>query len=340
MNRRSVRILSGALVLASLLPSCGGSGVGPTAVPTPTPATQSVTFVAYLDENENGTYEPNEGTRIPGAEMVVGSTKGSTAATSGQATLQVTGGTQSATVTAASLPPFYRPPAAAINFSAPTTGDVRVPITLPRGSNRANVYLGFGDSITNGEPHIGDGTGYRTKLETLLRAHFGSGEVANRGRDATYSQDGAELIGRDLGNIQPAFVLIHYGVNDWNDLRCRGLDACAMTISNLRSIVQQINRSRSHAFLATILPSNTDYDGRAPASRNEWVAAQNVALKLVAEEEGAVLVDLNGAFMKSGRPLSALLSDHVHPTAIGYDIMAQTWFDAITKAYSKILTNP
>ena len=48
MNRRSVRILSGALVLASLLPSCGGSGVGPTAVPTPTPATQSVTFVAYL----------------------------------------------------------------------------------------------------------------------------------------------------------------------------------------------------------------------------------------------------------------------------------------------------
>lgn len=339
MNRHSVRILSAALVLASLLPSCGGSGVGPTAVPTPTPALQSVTFVAYLDENENGTYDPNEGTRIPGAEMVVGSTKGSTAASSGQATLQVAGGTQSATVTAASLPPFYRPPAAAINFSAPTTGDVRVPITLPRGSMRANVYLAFGDSITKGEPHIGDGTGYRTKLQGMLLTHFGSGEVAERGRDATYTQDGADLIGRDLGNIQPAFVLIHYGTNDWNDLRCRGVDACPTTIGNLRSIVQQINRVRAHAFLATILPTNTDYDGRAPAFRNDWVAGQNAALKLVAEEEGAVLVDLNGAFMKSGRPLSSLFVDHVHPSAIGYEIMAQTWFDAITKAYSKILTN-
>jgi len=340
MNRRLVRILPGALVLASLLPSCGGSGAGPSAVPTPTPANQSVTFVAYLDENENGIYDPNEGTRIPGAELVVGSAKGSTAATTGQATLQVSGGTQSATVTAASLPPFYRPPAAAINFSAPTTGDVRVPITLPRGINRANVYLAFGDSITKGEPHIGDGTGYRNKLEAMLLGHFGSGEVAERGRDATYSEDGATLIGRDLNNIQPAFVLIHYGVNDWNDLRCRGVEACAITISNLRSIVGQVNRARAHAFLATILPSNTDYDGRAPAWRNDWVAAQNVAIKRVAEEEGAVLVDLNGAFMKSGRPLSALFVDHVHPTAIGYEIMAQTWFDAITKAYSKILTNP
>lgn len=327
------------MLLASIVAACGGSGVGPTTVvPTPTPATQSVTFVAYLDENENGTYEANEGTRIPGAEMVAGSAKGTTAASSGQATLQVSGGTQSATVTASSLPPFYRPPAAAINFSAPATGEIRVPITLPRGSNRANVYMAFGDSITNGEPEIGDGTGYRTKLENMLRTHFASAEVANRGRDATYTGDAVEFIGRDLGNIQPAFVLIHYGVNDWNDLRCRGLEACAVTIANLRTVVQQINRTRSHAFLATILPSNTDYDGRAPASRNDWVAAQNAAIKLVADEEGAVLVDLNGAFLKSGRPLSTLLSDHVHPTAIGYEIMAQTWFDAITKAYSKILT--
>jgi lysophospholipase L1-like esterase len=340
MNRRSVRIISAALVLASLLPSCGGSGVGPTAVPTPTPATQSVTFVAYLDENENGTYEPNEGTRIPGAEMVVGSTKGSTAATSGQATLQVSGGTQSATVTAASLPPFYRPPAAAINFSAPTTGEVRVPITLPRGTNRANVYMAFGDSITNGEPEVGDGAGYRTKLETMLRTHFGVGEVANRGRDATSSEEGATLIGRDLNNIQPAFVMIHYGTNDWYDIRCRDVVACPVTISSLRAMVQQINRAKAHAFLATILPVNTDFDGRAPAWRNDWVAAQNAALKLVAEEEGAVLVDLNAAFLRSTRVPSTLFVDHVHPSAIGYEIMAQTWFDAITKAYSKILTNP
>jgi len=302
--------------------------------------TNPVTFIAFFDENENGTPESNEGTRIPGVELVAGSARGTTAVLTGQAILQVPAGSQTLTVTAASLPPFYRPPAAPIQITSPATGQIMVPITLPRGSNRANVYMAFGDSITKGEPEVGDGNGYRRTLEGLLRAHFGSAEIADRGRDATSTDDGADLIGRDLGNIQPSFVLIHYGTNDWNDLRCREIEACTVTTSNLRFIVQQINRTRSHAFLATIIPSNTGYDNRAPESRNEWVAAQNAAIKRLAEEEGAVLVDLNDAFLKSGRSLPTLFVDHVHPTAVGYDIMAQTWFSAITKAYSKILSTP
>ena len=51
-----------------------------------------------------------------------------------------------------------------------------------------------------------------------------------------------------------------------------------------------------------------------------------------------MLVDLNDAFLKSGRALPTLFVDHVHPTSVGYDIMAQTWFNSITKAYSKILS--
>jgi len=303
-------------------------------------ATNPATFIAFFDENANGTAESNEGTRIPGVELVAGSARGNTAVLTGQATLQVPAGSQTFTVTAASLPPFYRPPAAGIAVTSPAAGQIMVPITLPRGSNRANVYLAFGDSITKGEPHIGDGTGYRNSLEAMLRAHFGSGEIAERGRDATYTLDGAEVIGRDLNNIRPSFVLIHYGTNDWNDLACRGLGACTATLSNLRSIVRQVNQAGSHAFLATIIPANTGYDNRAPESRNEWVAAQNAALKQVADEEGAVLVDLNNAFMKSGKALSALLSDHVHPTSDGYQIMAETWFSAITKAYTKVLSTP
>jgi lysophospholipase L1-like esterase len=90
---------------------------------------------------------------------------------------------------------------------------------------------------------------------------------------------------------------------------------------------------------ATILPTNTGFDDRAPASRNDWVAAQNAYIRQVADDEGAVLVDLNGAFLRSGRSLPSLFVDHVHPTSPGYQIMAQTWFDAITKAYSKILAD-
>lgn len=320
------------------LTACGGSGLGPsgpTPIATPQVTTHPVTFVAFLDENANGVYETNEGTRIPGAELVVGAVKGTTAAKTGEATLQIPAGSATLTVTAASLPPFYRPPAN-ITVSVPATAQVLVPITLPRGSNRANVYMAFGDSITNGEPGVGDGNGYRRMLEATLGGHFGTAEVANRGRDATYSTDGADLISRDLSNIQPAFVLVYYGTNDWNDLSCRQLP-CFTTVA-LRSIVRQINQRGSHAFLASLLPINTDYDNRAPASRNEWVVAQNTLIKQVAEEEGAVYVDTHDAFMKSGRALPALFVDHIHPTAVGYEIMSQTWFSAITKAYSKILS--
>lgn len=338
MRRRLLRNCAG-VILGPLLTACGGSGVGPSGTPTPTPqvATNPVTFIAFFDENENGTPESNEGTRIPGVELVAGSARGTTAVLTGQAILQVPAGSQTLTVTAASLPPFYRPPAAGIQITSPAAGQIMVPITLPRGSNRSNVYMAFGDSITNGEPEVGDGSGYRRILEGMLRSHFGSGEVANEGRDATESNFGAEIIGTRVRAIQPSFVLIHYGTNDWN--LCRDVPSC-FTTAALRETVREINRARSHAFLATILPTNTGYDSRAPASRNDYIAEQNVLIKQIADQEGAVLVDLNDAFMRSGRALPTLFVDHVHPTAIGYDIMAQTWFNAITKAYSKILSTP
>lgn len=333
MKRRAVRAFAPA-ALPWFLAACGGSGVGPTPVPTPQVATHPVTIVAYVDENANGSFDASEGTRIPGVEIVAGSARGTTAVLTGVATLQVPEGSHTLTVTAASLPPFYRPPSAGIAITSPSGPQVMVPISIPRGSNRVNVYMAFGDSITRGEPEVGDGNGYRRKLEDMLRSHFGSGEVANEGRDATESNYGAEIIAARLRAIQPTFVLIHYGTNDWN--LCRTVSGC-FTSASLREIVQATNRVGAHAFLATILPTNTDFDGRAPASRNEYVAQQNAVIKQIADQEGAVLVDLNDAFLKSGRALPTLFVDHVHPTAVGYDIMAQTWFNAISKAYSKIL---
>lgn len=323
--------------LAGLLSACGGSGVAPTAVPTPTPVTHPVAVTAFLDENGNGVLDASEGTRVPNAEIVIGSARATSAASSGQATVQAPEGSQTLTVTAASLPPFYRPPAP-ITLTVPTGGPVMVPITLPHGSNRLNVYMAFGDSITNGEPGVGDGNGYRRILQDMLRAHFGAGEVANEGRDATNSDFGAEIIATRLNAIRPSFTLILYGTNDWNSSACNIDRLPCFTSTSLRYMVQQVNRSGGHAFLASILPSNTGWDGRAPAERNDWIDQQNVFIRQIADEEGAVFVDLNAAYKRAGAPTPSLYVDHLHPTASGYQIVAQTWFDAITKAYSKILS--
>lgn len=331
------------LLLALLLPACGGSGVGPNAVPTPAPATHPVTVTAFLDENGNGLFDPTEGTRIPSAEIVIGSARGTTAVSTGQATLQAPEGSQTLTVTAASLPPFYRPPSAPIPITVPAGGTVMVPISLPRGSNRANVYMAFGDSITNGEPEVPDGNGYRGFLQSMLRAHFGAGEVANEGRDGTDSDFGASIVSTRLSAVRPAFTLIHYGTNDWNRSVCDSASKVpepCFTTASLRAMVQAVNRSGSHAFLATIIPVNVGYDGRTPPERQDWVDQVNATIKQVANEEGAVLVDLNDAFKRSGLTGTALYVDHLHPTTAGYQIMAQTWFNAISKAYSKILSEP
>jgi lysophospholipase L1-like esterase len=266
--------------------------------------------------------------------VVAGGARGRTASITGQASLQVPDGNVTLEVTQASLPPFYRAPSAT-SFTAPANGPVMVPISLPVGANKPTVYMAFGDSITNGEPEVGDMNGYRMILQTMLRNHFGAATVANEGVDSTRSNRGAARIGESLARVRPAFTLIHYGTNDWNDSACDELPC--FTTDSLRSMVREINQSGGHAFLATILPTNTGYDDRAPAYRNEWVAQQNSFIRQVADQEGAVLVDLNGAFYRSGIPFPSLFVDHVHPTAPGYQIMAETWFDAITKAYSKIL---
>lgn len=314
----------------------GGSPSGPSPVPTPTPPGpgRSVSLVAFYDENGNGALDGAELGRIPGVEISLGGVRGRTAARTGQVTLQVPEGTQTLEVTSTTLPPFYRSPAPR-PIAVPATGDVVVPITLSIGSNRPNVYMAFGDSITNGEPEIGDGQGYRAMLQQMLEAHFGVAVVANEGVDATRSDRGAARIGDSLARVRPAFTLIHYGTNDWNDFRCDFIPC--FTTDSLRSMVRQVRATGGKAFLATIIPTNTGYDARAPESRNEWVAQQNALIRQVADDEGAVLVDLNGALMRSGRPLNVLLHDHVHPTSIGYRIIADTWFAAITEPYSRTL---
>lgn len=326
-----------AISLSLLVPACGGSGsTGPSTVPTVT--TRSVTFVAFLDENGNKVLDGNEVTRIPNVEIVAGGARGRTAELSGQIIIQVPEGSQTLDVTAASVPVFYRPPATTM-IVVPSSTTINVPITLPLSSSaQPNVYMAFGDSITNGEPEVGDGQGYRAILQAMLRAHFGSGTILNEGIDATRSESGADRIGTRLAADRPAFTLIFYGVNDYNDRRCSFDLLPCFTTDSLRSMIQQVNRAGGHAFIATITPVNVGFDDRAPESRNGWVELQNFYLRQMADQEGAVIVDLNTAFLKSGIPNDALFVDHIHPKAVGYQIMAQTWYNAITQAYSRILS--
>jgi lysophospholipase L1-like esterase len=320
VSSRSAALLASCLVASA----CGGGTTDPSPVD---PATADLTVVAFYDENGNGLLDLSEGVRLPGISVVAAGRNGQTAGSGEVRFDALPTGSQSVSVEPGSLPPFYAPPGP-LSVTLPRSGPLNLPVTLPIGGNEPNTYLAFGDSVTEGF-RSEDGRGWVGRLDEMLGAHFGEATVINDGLAATRTIDAAARIGASLGAYAPAYTLIFYGVNDYNEPDCRRNPPC-YTIDSLRSVVRDVIAAESLPFIATITPSNTGFDFRTPPFRNQLVALQSELIRELAAEEGAVLVDLEEAFLAYGAPQdSGLLFDHVHPNDTGYQVIADTFFEAI-----------
>jgi lysophospholipase L1-like esterase len=286
-----------------------------------------VTAVVFYDENGNGQLDPGEQGRVPEVEVTIAGRTARSEKLTGRVTISgVPAGSHPISVLPATLPPYYTPGIGG-NLSVPQDATQPPPglgARLEIGDNHPNVYMAFGDSITRGE---GDpaGVGYPGRLEAKLRAHFGDGSVVNRGADATNSGEAVERILRNLRGSSPAITLVLYGTNDWNDVPCQDAPPCDV-VKNLRKVIDEVKSSHSLPFLATIPPVNP---ALAASDRNDWVRATNDGIKGLGREEGVFVVDLFEAFRLQGGEVSRFFSDHVHPNAAGYEVMAEAFFQAI-----------
>lgn len=313
-------------MVASCFAACGGGSGGPTG-PGPVTATHTVGVVVFYDENGNGALDAGENTRIPDAVVEIAGRTGRTAVVTGEALIDsVPQGSQTLSVRAASLPPFYVAPPNVTLVVPQTGGTAFLPATLPIGPNRPNVYLAFGDSITAGDGSS-DGMGYVNRLQRKLQAHFGRATIIKDGFSSGRSNAGALRLADSL-TVRPAYTLIHYGTNDWNVGECKVNPPC-FTIDSLQAMVRDVKRFQGIPVLATIIPANPAILETQPA-RNEWVAGMDARIRDLARAEGAVLADLEGAFLRQPS-LRALFADHVHPNDNGYEAMAQAFFEAITR---------
>ena len=229
------------ILLAALAASCGGGSAGPTGpggTPTPTPPPGSaVTGFVFYDENGNGTADPSETVRLPGVGVVISGVTTSTVEGGRFSFSSVPNGAQTAQASPASLPAYFTP-GSPLSVGVPASGDVPVPAVLPIGSrSRPNLYLAFGDSITYGDGSS-DGGGYRDELRADLRAYWGKADITNDGAPGTKSNKGETRVGASLGKNRPAYLLILYGTNDWNDTECKNEFPC-YTIDSLRSMAKQ-----------------------------------------------------------------------------------------------------
>jgi lysophospholipase L1-like esterase len=292
--------------------------------------TFTLPVTVFYDENRNGVRDSIEGAIVPGVEVVIGIGTGTTAPGTGQA--QVTGipeGSHEVLLRPESLPAYYQaaPP---IPVQVPGSGEVFYPVVLPIGGNSPNLYLGYGDSITAGVGST-DGSGYTLDLQGMLGPYLGRAEVREWGRSGDTSLENAEVVTKTLRWFDPAYTLILLGTNDWHDPRCQDqpVTSC-FTIPALRSIILDVKAWQSLPILGTLPPVNP---AEAPQGRNDWVDRMNEEIKALAAEQNVPVADIN-AFFRAQGSLPALFVDDVHPSNLGYEVLAEAWFDAITRARS------
>ncbi|HVO10573.1 MAG TPA: SGNH/GDSL hydrolase family protein [Vicinamibacteria bacterium] len=313
-----------ACLLAALAAACGGSPTGPDTI-TGLPVNGAV----FYDENGNGVLDPGEAVRLPNVTVSVGSRTAQTA-DGGLFTVQdVPTGTQSASVQPASLPAYFTP-GAPVSVTVPQTGTLAVPATLPIGTSaHPNAYSAFGDSITCGDGSS-TGGGYRDLLAAQLKAYWGRADVSNDCLTGSKSRVGEARIGAVLSQRRPAYVLILYGTNDFNDSGCRADPSGCFTVDALRSMIQQTRDQGAMPVLGTIPPVNPEYVDRNADERNAWVTEMNTLVRQMATQEKVAVAEVHGNFLKQPS-LSALFSDDKHPNDAGYQLIAQSFFDAVTK---------
>ena len=319
-----------ALLLAALTASitgCGGSG-GPSPSPVPSPETYHATVDVFYDQDGNGVRDSDEPGVVPNVQVEIGGKSGVSQSHTGRVELDgLVAGVQP--VLLKTLPPFYQA-GTPVSMAIPQAAGVEssVPAILPIGNNVPGLYMAFGDSITDGDGSDDD-QGYRGMLASKLQAHFNQGLINNQAIGGTRSKNGKNRIDDSLGSVKPAYVLILYGTNDWNDNQCRENFPC-FTIDSLRSMIRSAKAHHTLPVISTIIPCNTGYDARTPPERNLWIADMNDLIRPMAREEGAVLVDMYAAFM-AVPDFHTLFFDHVHPNEAGYVIMAQKWFEGISQ---------
>jgi lysophospholipase L1-like esterase len=135
---------------------------------------------------------------------------------------------------------------------------------------------------------------------------------------------------RTVTRHRPAYTLILYGTNDWNDGECRSMPPC-YTIQSLRSMILQSRDAGANPIIGTIPPVNPAFLDRNATERNAWVVEMNELLRAMAGQEGVPIAEIHADFVSEPN-LEGLFVDHVHPTEEGYRLMARSWWNAITGA--------
>jgi len=194
--------------------------------------------------------------------------------------------------------------------------------------------MAFGDSITEGLfPFLitpNPPGSYPALVESMLRARY-TAQVADiivfdEGLGGEKVADGVVRFPLAVSNDRPGAVLLIEGVNDLNSAAVAGSAAAAIpaVVAGLRTIVRDARSRGLPIFVGTLLPQRP---GAPKAGDPSVIAPANAQIRAMVASEGANLVDLYQAF--GGVPDPWIGADGLHPSRVGLEKIAQTFFDAL-----------
>ena len=194
--------------------------------------------------------------------------------------------------------------------------------------------LCFGDSVTVGiTQHSGGDGGLRTeltmaegyvpKLWRRLEERYGTGfELVIEGVGGENTREAFDRIDTMIRRHDPDVVLILTGIVDVNVEVVR----FPVVRTNIAEMMRIVQLRGKFPIIGTYPPVNPD-GFRVFAIEN--IARLNVVIRQEAKGKNVVIADHEKAAAKDFRGQG---SDGVHPNNIGYETMAQTWFETIEEA--------
>jgi lysophospholipase L1-like esterase len=224
-----------------------------------------------------------------------------------------------------------------------------VTVTLPPPQLSLTQLVAFGDSITAGEIITeGDGLKFRVLLVDPIKSypaalqfdlvHYYTAQgqtiaVANKGQKDETTAGGVTRLPMVLAQGTYQVLLLMEGANDLPDI--------AGALTNMQVMVRHAKNHGLQVFVATLPPENPYATGSCvPGATNRGknansVPAYNLGLKAMAGNENVPIVDVYDAF--GGLASDDLIDcDGLHPTAKGYQLIADTFFTKIKAS----LTSP
>jgi lysophospholipase L1-like esterase len=328
-------VAAGLVLLSALATVNCGKGTTPPLTPSELPPPVSLGITCPLVPNMQSpdgrsiaiTYPPPDVTGDPTAPTTCAPASGSSFPV----------GRTNVACTARDLPPGSR--AASCGFV--------VTIVPTIASTR---FVGFGDSITAGtndpvscrfsaeldwSPAVGRyrlpvpslvtdvPAAYPVVLQSLLRDRYLFQEPVvldeGWGGERATGSDTLPRLREVLSAHMPQVLLLQEGANDL------GIAQAPILVGALRSMIREAKGRGVRVFLGTLLPQRA---GGCRGGNAEYVVPMNDQIRFLSASEGVDLVDLYQSFVASD--LNVTLSiDGLHPTAAGYQLIANAFFGSI-----------